>query len=88
MVLTALSHALISVSVSLVAWFFGDISIGIAIALSFYVGREVAQHERNTRGTDPLRGFYVWKWSLDAKLDLLFPVIACFALYFGLLALK
>ena len=88
MVLTALSHAAISVLVSLIGWYFEHLGISIAAALGFYLGREVAQHERKTPGKDPFRGFYVWKWSLDAKLDILLPVLACVALYFAQLALK
>ena len=53
---------------------FGHLGIGIAVGLAFYLGREVAQHERKERGTNPLRGFYVWNWSLDSKLDMAFPI--------------
>lgn len=50
---------------------------GGLFAVGFYFGREVAQAERKA-GTPPWwSGFDVRKWSLDAKLDLLFPVIAC-----------
>ena len=77
MVLTALSYAAVSVILSLIGWYFGHVGIGVTAALGFYLGREVAQHERKTPGKDPFRGFYVWKWSLDAKMDLLFPFVAC-----------
>ena len=51
--------------------------MGGLLAVGFYWGREVAQAERKA-GTPPWwSGFDVRKWSLDAKLDLLFPVIAC-----------
>ena len=51
--------------------------MGGLFAVGFYFGREVAQAERKA-GTPPWwSGFDVRKWSLDAKLDLLFPVIAC-----------
>ena len=51
--------------------------IGGLFAVGFYFGREVAQAERKA-GTPPWwSGFDVRKWSLDAKLDLLFPVIVC-----------
>lgn len=51
--------------------------IGALLAVGFYLGREVAQAERKA-GTPPWwSGFDVRKWSLDAKLDLLFPVIVC-----------
>ena len=81
MLITALSHALISIIIALIGLFFGNIEIGIAIALSFYLGREVAQHERKTPGTNPLRGFYFWNWSLDSGLDIVLPIIACGGLY-------
>lgn len=51
--------------------------MGGLFAVGFYLGREVAQAERKA-GTPPWwSGFDARKWSLDAKLDLLFPVIAC-----------
>lgn len=51
--------------------------MGGLFAVGFYFGREVAQAERKA-GTPPWwSGFDVRKWSLDAKLDLLFPVVAC-----------
>lgn len=51
--------------------------IGALLVVGFYLGREVAQAERKA-GTPPWwSGFDARKWSLDAKLDLLFPVIAC-----------
>jgi len=88
MVLPALSHAAMSLLVSLIGWYFGHLGIGIAAALGFYLGREVAQHERKTPGTDPFRGFYVWNWSMDGRLDILFPVLVCGALYLSQFALK
>ena len=75
MVLTALSHAAVTLLLAAIGWLFGNLAIGIAIGLSFYLGREVAQHERKESGTNPLRGFYVWRWSLDAWLDMLFPIV-------------
>lgn len=51
--------------------------MGGLFAVGFYFGREVAQAERKA-GTPPWwSGFDVRKWFLDAKLDLLFPVIVC-----------
>ena len=51
--------------------------MGAFLAVGFYLGREVAQAERKA-GTPPWwSGFDARKWSLDAKLDLLFPVIVC-----------
>lgn len=61
---------------------FGDavrcFSLGAIFAISFYFGREVAQHERKV-GTPPWwSGFRIHEWSADAVLDLLFPVVATF----------
>ena len=51
--------------------------MGGLFAVGFYFGREGAQAERKA-GTPPWwSGFDVRKWSGDAKLDLLFPVIVC-----------
>ena len=51
--------------------------MGGLFAVGFYFGREVAQAARKA-GTPPWwSGFDGRKWSLDAKLDLLFPVIVC-----------
>jgi hypothetical protein len=79
MILTALSHALITALCGLVGWYFGELGIGLAAGLAFYFGREVAQHERKTRGT-AIRGLFVWNWNLDAQLDMLFPIIAAVGL--------
>lgn len=51
------------------------IIFGSLFGVGFYFGREVAQHERKV-GTPPwYSGFKIWEWSLDSKLDLLFPLI-------------
>ena len=77
-VLCQLFVALIAVS------FFGfDVvsaaTIGGALSAGFYWGREVDQNERK-RGTPPWwSGFNFKYWSLDSKLDLLFPVVAVIA---------
>jgi len=84
MVLTALSHALITALLGLIGWLCGYMDIGLAIGLAFYLGREVAQHERKESGTNPIRGFYVLNWSLDAKLDLLLPILATILLVYFL----
>lgn len=49
---------------------------GGLFAIGFYFGREVTQHEKKI-GTPPwYNGFKIWEWSLDSKLDLLFPIVA------------
>ena len=51
------------------------IIFGSLLGVGFYLGREVAQNEAKL-GTPPWwSGFQFWKWSLDSKLDLLFPII-------------
>lgn len=55
---------------------------GAAFGSAFFIGREHAQYEKKiTHGgpvndLNPLAGFSFWNWSLDARLDLLFPVVA------------
>ena len=51
--------------------------MGGLFAVGFYFGREVAQAQRKAGTPRWWSGFDVRKWSLDAKLDLLFPVIVC-----------
>ena len=52
--------------------------VGAALAIGFFIGREHAQQEYKlgTVGKSPWPAFDPRKWSLDAKLDLLFPVMA------------
>lgn len=51
--------------------------MGGLLAVGFYWGREVDQAEKKA-GTPPWwSGFVMTKWSTDAVLDLLFPIIAC-----------
>ena len=54
---------------------------GAALAIGFFLGREHAQQEYKlgTTGKSPWPAFDMRKWSLDAKLDLLFPVVAVVA---------
>jgi hypothetical protein len=83
--ITNLTHALLAVVCQLVVatglWLVGiDFSTACAmgglLAVGFYWGREVTQAEAKA-GTPPwYSGFKIWEWSLDSKLDLLFPVIA------------
>lgn len=64
----------------------GNWWIGAAAGAFFFLGREHAQFERklvaaggSVLALNPLAGFQVWKWSLDAQLDLVFPVVATLA---------
>jgi hypothetical protein len=51
---------------------------GAAFGAAFFLGREHAQQEYKlgTVGKSPWPAFDVRKWSLDKRLDLLFPVVA------------
>jgi hypothetical protein len=73
-VISWLAHAGITAVTGLIGLLLGNLYAGLAAGVFFYLGREVAQHERKERGCHPLRGFFVQNWSLDAKMDLLFPV--------------
>lgn len=56
---------------------------GAAFGAAFFIGREHAQREYklgNPSLLSPFAGFDFWRWDLDSKLDLLFPVAACLIL--------
>ena len=74
------AHAGITLICGVIGLIFGNLYAGLAFGVAFYLGREVAQHERKERGTHPLRGFYIANWSLDAKMDLAFPVLTAIIL--------
>ena len=80
MVLSSLSHAAVTILCGLLGLYFGSMAIGLTFALGFYFGREVAQQERKTSGV-AIRGLFFWNWSLDAQLDMLFPLMAAILLY-------
>lgn len=53
---------------------------GAAFGIAFFIGREHAQREYHIGDPSklaPWSAFDIWRWSLDSKLDLLFPVVAC-----------
>ena len=79
-ILSWFAHAGITLICGLIGLILGNLYAGLAFGVAFYLGREVAQHERKERGTHPLRGFYVQNWSLDARMDLLFPVVTAITL--------
>lgn len=63
----------------------GDYWAGAAAGIAFFIGREHAQREYqigNPSRLKPWQGFDIWRWSTDAKLDLLFPILATVAVAF------
>lgn len=69
-------------------WVTGNFWLGMVLGSAFFLGREVAQREHKlARGASvktlkPWAGFDIHNWHLDAKLDLLFPVVATTACAF------
>jgi len=57
----------------------GDWFAGACFGIAFFVGREHAQAQDKLGYTlkTTFEAFDVRKWSLDAQLDLLFPVVTC-----------
>lgn len=56
----------------------GDWFAGTCFAIAFFIGREHAQAQDKLGYTfkTTFQAFDITKWSRDAQLDLLFPVIA------------
>lgn len=88
---THLHHALIALTIMLAFATFGAIWFGAGFGSGAYFMREVTQNEAKTRNHTPpthrfgrllwpLRGFAFWRWSRDAQLDALAPLIACLTL--------
>jgi hypothetical protein len=75
-ILSWFAHAGITALLGLIGLLLGNLYIGLAAGVFFYLGREVAQHERKEPSTNPVRGFYIWNWSVDALMDLIFPILA------------
>ena len=77
---TNFTHAGIAVALCLlVAGLSGNVLAGALFAIGVFVGREHAQREYKIGNPSKLNGYEaldIWRWNLDAKLDLLFPVIA------------
>ena len=57
----------------------GDWFAGACFGIAFFLGREHAQYQILLGYTfkTTFQAFDVRKWSLDAKLDLLFPTVTC-----------
>lgn len=58
----------------------GNLFAGACFGIAFFLGREHAQFQNKYNAGD-FASFNFTKWSLDAKLDLLFPVIAVLTVY-------
>lgn len=75
----------------------GNAFAGALFAIGFFFGREHAQAEYKAINTDfggkranmPwYAGFNPKYWTLDAKLDLIVPILVCFSFYLIQLILK
>ncbi|CBV44056.1 hypothetical protein [Halomonas elongata] len=94
MIKTALSHALIAIAIQLaVGQLIGYAAAG-ALAVAFYLGRELSQHEYKLgirRGWEwgeslPVKPWepIIRGWSRDSALDIIVPAIAVAALAYWL----
>lgn len=75
---TNFEHAGYALIMQLVIGFvFGDWFAGTCFAVAFFLGREHAQFQSLLGYTfkSTFQAFDVRKWSLDSKLDLLFPTV-------------
>lgn len=76
---TNIEHAVIAALITAVVGFLsGNYWIGAALAIGVFIGREHAQREYKIGDPSKLYGyeaFDFWRWSLDSKLDLIFPVV-------------
>lgn len=68
----------------------GNWLAGAAFGFAFFLGREHAQAQDKLGYTlkTTFKAFDIRKWSLDAKLDLLFPTVAVAIVYIGVLVWK
>jgi hypothetical protein len=82
---TNFEHAGYAVLMQLVIGFItGNWFAATCFPIAFFIGREHAQYQRNLKVytfKTTMQAFDVRKWSLDAQLDLLFPVIATVLVY-------
>jgi uncharacterized membrane protein YjgN (DUF898 family) len=95
---THFEHAGFALLMQCAVWLLtGNLLAGTLLAIGFFFGREHSQAEYKAINTDfggkranmPwYAGFNPKYWTLDAMLDLLAPVLVCFAFYFIQFALK
>jgi len=85
---TNFEHAAYAVAIQLaLALITDNFWLGAAAGIAFFAGREHAQREYqlgNPARLKPWQGFDIWRWSTDAQLDLLFPIIVTVALALGI----
>lgn len=53
----------------------GDWFAGACLSIGIFLGREHAQMQAHLKTTSTIKGLDIRKWTLDSKLDLLFPII-------------
>lgn len=74
----------------IIAFLTGNILAGALFSVGVFIGREHAQREYKIGDPSKLHGYEaldVWRWKLDAQLDLLFPIIGSVIVYICLNAL-
>jgi hypothetical protein len=79
---TNFEHAFVALIFTLIGWVLGSVEVGAAFTIGVFAGREHAQREYRIGDPSKLIGYEAldfWRWSLDAKLDLLFPVLTALA---------
>lgn len=78
--ITHLEHIIYALALfAIIGWPSRNWWAGAAFAAAFFIGREHAQREYKIGDPSklmPWEGFDVWRWSLDAQLDLALPVLA------------
>lgn len=81
---TNFEHAVFAAAMQLFIGFLtGNWFAGACFGIAFFLGREHAQFQHKLGYTleKTFLAFDMRKWSLDAKLDLLFPTITCLVIY-------
>ena len=75
---TNFEHAGYALLMQLALWPFVGAVAGGLFAVGFFLGREHSQREEIISPHDrsnPFPAFKIWEWSLDEKLDLIFPIL-------------
>lgn len=75
---TNFEHAFVAAVFTLIGYALGHVEVGAAFAIGVFGGREHAQREYKIGDPSKLVGYEAldfWRWSRDAQLDLLFPVV-------------